>query len=67
MDLVYRSAAKRSLNLMLARAAECVLIQLVLVVKYVSARLVWLCCLRERRNSRLAFVSRKTAAQDALF
>ncbi len=41
--------------------------RLALVVKYASARLVLLCCLRERLNSRLAFVSRKTAAQDALF
>ncbi|WP_298027494.1 hypothetical protein [uncultured Campylobacter sp.] len=43
------------------------LMRLALVVKYASARLVLLCCLRERLNSRLAFVSRKTAAQDALF
>ncbi len=67
MDLVYRSAAKRSLNLRLARAAEYVLMRLALVIKYVSARLVWFSIHASDEILQLAFVSRKTAAQDALF
>ena len=42
-------------------------LRLALVVKYGSGRLALFYCSRERRNLRLAFVSRKTAVQDALF
>ena len=47
---VCSSAAKRSLNLMLAWVAKCVLMRLALVIKYASARLVSVFYSRERRN-----------------
>ena len=65
--LVCSSAAKRGLNLRLARAAEYVLMWLTLVVKYASARLIWFSIHASDEILQLAFVSRKTAAQDALF
>ncbi|WP_298020660.1 hypothetical protein [uncultured Campylobacter sp.] len=40
---------------------------LTLVVKYASARLIWFSIHASDEILQLAFVSRKTAAQDALF
>ena len=65
--LVCSSATKRSLNLRLAWAAEYVSMRLALVIKYASARLVWFSIHASDEILQLAFVSRKTAAQDALF
>ena len=65
--MVCSSAIKRSLNLMLAWAAEYVLMRLALVIKYASARLVWFSIHASDEILQLAFVSRKIAAQDALF
>ena len=45
----------------------CFDLQLALVVKYASARLVWFSIHASDEILQLAFVSRKTAAQDALF